>query len=286
MNPGIYYDLSEREYRQAPGVSQSALKAIARSPAHYRAGLVADDEDTEAKQIGRIAAALVLEKQREPWWILKPDNISFNEKEGKDWAREALKWDDAKDGKFPRSAKDAFAMKGIELVSASVFNTAAGVATALVDSKKPEVRALLDDAQCEVSVFADCETPSGVVRCKCRPDIVPNKSNCISDLKTTLDARPSAFLRSIRRFGYAIQGASYVHHWNTVSPDDPREIFLLLAVEKEPPFAHCVYQLDADFMREGLDEYMRLLNLYAFCEAMNEWPDYEPGIVTLSPYEK
>src|SRR4051812_21882352 len=114
MKPGLYFDLAEHVYRAAPGVSQSSLKAIARSPAHYKAGVEDDDnEDTAARLMGRLVGTLVLEPKREPWWCVKPEGIKLNETEGKDWAREFLGWNDEADGKFPRSPKDAFEKKNV-----------------------------------------------------------------------------------------------------------------------------------------------------------------------------
>jgi hypothetical protein len=72
--PGIYFDLAEHLYRSAPGISQSSLKPILRSPAHFKAGIEEEDEkETEAILIGRMAGQLLMEPNREPWWTIQPD---------------------------------------------------------------------------------------------------------------------------------------------------------------------------------------------------------------------
>lgn len=288
MKPGIYYSMPEAEYRAAPGISQSSLKPIARSPAHFRAGVDDEDgrEDTRALLLGRIVSTLVLEPDRQPWWAIKPDTIKLNETEGKDWAKEFLAWDESKDGKFPRSAKEAFEKKCVQLVPFDDFETACRMATVLADSKKPEVRNMLDGAKREVSVFADAETAFGNVLCKCRPDIVCG-GNVLSDLKTCLDARPDAFLKSVRKYGYHIQAASYCKHWNAVcGVGDEKEVFLFLAVEKSAPYAHTVHRLSGAFMEQGRQEYEDMLEVFARCQASHDWPDYPEGISELELPER
>jgi len=279
----ILYGLDERTYRQDPAISQSALKPILISPAHFKAGVEGEKEETSAMVLGRIAGQLVLEPDRESWWTVKPEKVSLTTTEGKDWAKEVTKWDESKDGKFPRSANDAFDAKGITVVSYDDFKRASEMAGVLADSKKPEVRKLLDNSKFEVSGFAEVETPNGVVRCKFRPDIVPNKLPVLADLKTARDARREPFLRnSVMRLSYHVQAASYLALWNLLNPDDHRHKFQFIAIESTAPYATQVHELDSEFIQRGLRDYEQMLATYALCTKLNEWPDYAPGISTLS----
>jgi hypothetical protein len=276
---GIFHNLPEHVYRSDPAISQSALKVIARSPAHYQAKVQADDEeDSRALILGRVVSVLVLEPDRESWWTVKPDDLSLTTTEGKQWAREQAKWDDEKDGKFPRSAKDALEKKGVAVISFDEFQCASAMAAAV--KEHPTASLLLDGAKCEVSCFTELETEHGPVAVKCRHDIVP-VGNCCADLKTTLDSRPTEFLKSVVKFGYGIQMASYMEIYNRLNPNDPKDVALIIAVEKKPPFAVKVHRFGKTILQDGHDQYVRLLNQYALCKKTGEWPGYSPNIETL-----
>lgn len=282
MKAGVFYDIPDPEYRSAPGVSQSALKVIERSPAHYKAGVEDCDEDgkddTEALVIGRVVSTLVLEPNRQSWWTVKPDKVKLNETAGRDWAKEFLKWDESRDGKFPKSAMEAFDKKGVTLISFKSYQAACRMATAV--KEHPTASLLLDGAKCEVSCFAEVETDYGIVPVKCRHDIVPG-GNCTVDLKTALIATPEPFYKAIIQRGYDIQMASYMDMWNVLNPNDQKDVALLIAVEKSPPWGISIFRLSKELLERGRQKYRDLLNLYAYCMKTGEWPCYTTEIQTL-----
>lgn len=66
MQPGIYDNLSNHQYHAGPGESKSLLDLVRRSPAHYRARMLAANDDTPpaatpAQMIGTAFHALLLE---------------------------------------------------------------------------------------------------------------------------------------------------------------------------------------------------------------------------------
>src|SRR5438094_594980 len=68
MNPGIYDNISNADYHGGPGISNSGLALVRRSPLHYRASkLAANDnqpkESTPAQAIGTAFHALMLEPE-------------------------------------------------------------------------------------------------------------------------------------------------------------------------------------------------------------------------------
>jgi len=259
--PGVYYDMPNSLYRAAPGVSQSELKRIQRSPAHFKAGVDADEdkEDTSAMLIGRVAGALALEPEQEPFWIVKPEGLNLSTKEGRAW----------------KAQKDL----DKDVLSHEEFRTASCCATAVLDHA--ESREFLEGAKREVSIFTTLQTEHGPVLAKGRPDIMPMESNCVLDIKTCLDCRPENFLKSITKLRYDIQLASYMHIWNQEQPHSHREIGLLIAVEKIPPYAVMVHRLSAEFLQYGLNDYLDMLNLYAKCAKEQNWPGYPGGIFTI-----
>ena len=63
LKDGVYFDLPRAEYDSIRRLNWSRLKALARSPAHYRHGLFADHIDTDAMRLGRCAHMAVLEPE-------------------------------------------------------------------------------------------------------------------------------------------------------------------------------------------------------------------------------
>ena len=126
----------------------------------------------------------------------------------------------------------------------------------------------------EVSLFA---AQMGV-DCKGRLDYVVD--DVIVDLKTTEDASPAAFARSIANYRYHVQAAHYLALASELGMDAKR--FVFIAVEKEAPYAIARYELDpADLMLAEADRQKHLTRL-ASCQAFDSWPSYGYEIKTLS----
>lgn len=100
------------------------------------------------------------------------------------------------------------------------------------------------------------------------------------DLKTTRDASPTAFNRSVGSYGYHIQQQWYedVHRAETGTP---LERFTFIVVESAAPHLVGVYRLD--FIWEDLAQKRthQARQLYKACTEAGEWPGYSP--VTLTP---
>lgn len=138
----------------------------------------------------------------------------------------------------------------------------------------------------------------------------------IVDLKTTEDASPEGFAKSMANYRYDVQHAYYMDgtrlaleqgkctppqkgtaelsvYWiDPVTgvlcrcrPDFwngyPKR-FAFIAVEKKPPHAVAVYVLDSDGVDIGRAQYQHDLRIYAECLRTNEWPGYGDKIQTIS----
>lgn len=130
--------------------------------------------------------------------------------------------------------------------------------------------ALNADGDFEQSIFWT-NTETGEL-CKARYDkIAPRRSvPFAADVKTTMDASPEAFAKSIVNFRYDVQGAHYIE------PIDVR--FVYIAVEKEPPYAVACYAASDEIIARGKRHRAPNLRLYAECKAKNEWPAYSQAI--------
>lgn len=134
------------------------------------------------------------------------------------------------------------------------------------------------------------------VLCRCRPDWW-RLDGITVDVKTTEDASPEGFARSIGRYSYHMQAAFYIDGMTAAInhlvaqnkdaafpqklPPAPKD-FLFLAVEKAAPYAPAVYALDQAAIEIGRAEYRQLLRIYAECLRTNNWPGYGQKIQNIS----
>lgn len=146
--------------------------------------------------------------------------------------------------------------------------------------------------------------------------ILNHVKDIIGDLKTTEDASPEGFSKSIANWRYDVQHAYYMDgtrlaleqgkcnppqegkaelsvYWTDpvtgvlcrCRPDFWRgypKHFAFIAVEKKPPYAVGVYVLDSEGVEIGRAQYQHDLRVYAECVRSGVWPGYGDKIQTIS----
>jgi hypothetical protein len=162
------------------------------------------------------------------------------------------------------------AAAGIEAVTGSDMALAQSMAASV--RRHPAAAALLAQGKAEQSFWWDDATTG--LRCKCRPDWYYGTT--VVDLKTTTDASPSGFARSIATFRYHVQASHYLTGLHGA------ERFVFIAVEKTAPYAVAVYELDAAALAAGDELRQRDMRVIADCQATKEWPGYGDDCQTLS----
>ena len=256
---GIIPGIGIEEYHKGPGVSKSQLDQFAKSPAHYLASLTTPRKETPAMRIGSIFHGMVLEPER-----VKIAVAPVCDKR-------------TKDGK---ATWEAFCAEnaGAEIVTSEEGEMLNGMAESI--SKHPAASALLSgDGIAEGSCFWYDER-SGEL-CRCRPDFYRRDLGIIVDLKTTDDASPEAFAKSIAKYGYHRQNSMYVDGVES-STGDIVKGFVFVVTEKSAPYCTAVYSLDTQGVELGRDQYKRLLLDLADCKIAKKFPGYSDRIETLS----
>ena len=119
------------------------------------------------------------------------------------------------------------------------------------------------------------------LQCKCRPDWLTDDGSLIIDLKTTEDASPKGFEKSVGNWRYHVQAAWYLHGIEQASGTRPDQ-FIFICVEKKPPYAVAVYAADPEMIEIGWQQAQRDLEVLATCKAANAWPGYSDQIETIS----
>ena len=117
--------------------------------------------------------------------------------------------------------------------------------------------------------------------CRCKPDLLLPKHKLCVDLKTTADATPEGFAKSVASYGYHRQQAFYSEAIKQAYGEEFR--FLFAVVETSEPYNAAVYELDAASVDAGRQEINLLLDELERRTRDNDWtPEYSKGIVPLT----
>jgi hypothetical protein len=256
--------MSYAEYAKAPGIRQSRLKAMARSPAHFKAAMEAPEKQTRDFTLGRVFHTAVLEpKLFAKCYHLRPDTYQNEKGLVKPWSGNANVCKDWLSGHDDREILLSQELEAIIAMRKSVM-------------EHPAARAALTEGDAEQCLF--CADPQTGIGLKYRADWL--SGNTIVDVKSTDDAGKIGFARSVAKFGYDVQAAVGLDmsKWLGLNKD----FFCFVATEKEPPYAVAVYQLDEESIAVGRSKYRRWLDLLDYCMKQESWPAYDEAIVRLS----
>ena len=117
------------------------------------------------------------------------------------------------------------------------------------------------------------------IECRCRPDAVTERG-VIVDLKTTRDASPEEFARSIAQYRYHVQAAFYSDGYRAAFGEAPRG-FVFIAVETEAPYLVAVYVASEAMTQRGRIDYQADLDTFRWCRDHNDWPGYSGHPLTI-----
>lgn len=253
---GIYYDVSNEEYHACRSISKSGLDAFSRSPAHYQAYLNGEREETNALKRGTLIHCAVLEPDfLNVRYFGLPEVLDVRTKIGK--------------AKYQEYAEKS---GGKIIVTAEEWRMAWRIRDEVQRHKI--ARLLFDGGQSEVSIFSILQG----VPVRCRPDYI--NGAIMPDVKSTVDARPGPFLKSIEKYRYYVQAAYYMDIALTQGIEVDH--FPFVAFEKEEPFGIYCHNLDADSIQQGRKEYIADLDYYKRCLDSDKWPSYPEEFTEIS----
>lgn len=247
------------DYIEINALNYSGAKQILRSPAHYQAWLKAEKKDTPALKFGRLAhlAALQPDVSRETVFIAPECDRR------------------TKAGKETYEAFAASLPLNAEVIDAETAEKIAGVAKA-VHAAFDKLGVSKEHYVAEKAVFGKHNGTD----IKGRPDLITKIRGCdadyIIDVKTCQSAEPDAFARDVWSYKYHLQQAFYGTLCNT------GRNFIIVAVEKEPPFAWRIYSLSEETHQAGLKLMNEAVNIFKMCNAFNTWSGYSQETTEIS----
>lgn len=261
MTPGIYPGLGRAEYDAIKAVNQSTLKQFRRSPAHAKHYLDHGREETSDLSFGTAVHAALLEPKRfQAEYIALP---KYDMRKTADKAA-ASAFIAANEGKTIIDGDDY--QRCQKIIEAIRYNATASELLSLPGPN--EVAVVWND-------------PDTGLLCKALLDRIVSYRGIttVVDPKTTKNAAERSFTYDCLKFGYHLQAAFYLDGLQANEPAD--RMFLFLAIEKEPPYASAVYELDYLSLEAGRDQCRRYLQQYADCLKTGFWPSYPDTIQTL-----
>jgi hypothetical protein len=247
------------EYIDINALSYSGAKQLLRSPAHYQAWLKAERKDTPALKLGRLAhlAALQPDLCRETVFVA-PD-CDRRTKIGKETYEAFVSG-------LPLNA---------EVIDADTAEKIAGIASA-AHAALAKLGVSKEHYVAEKAVFAQVNG----VDIKGRPDLVTriegSNADYVIDIKTCQSADQDAFARDIATYKYHLQQAFYGTLCNT------GRNFIIIAIEKEPPYAWRIYTLNEETHQMGLKLMGEAMNIFKMCNAFNTWSGYTQETTEIS----
>ena len=256
----INYDMPASEYHAHPAISNSQLSSLAKSPRHFWA--LHRDTDrkpsapTAAMSAGTLLHTFALEPQLMSAYAVRPADLDARTKDGREWLAQHAEQQVISADQFAAAQAQMAALREVDVI-ADIMRT----------------------GRAEASVFWRDEA-SGV-ECRARPDWLHRPSGkgrdiIALDVKTTVDAAPDAFSRSINTYGYHRQA---VHYTAGLEAEGFRVIsFVFAVVSSTYPFVAAAYVLDDATIAQAEQERAELLDTYARCTAANEWPAYGAGL--------
>lgn len=257
ITPGVYTGMPAPDYHAIDALSASGAKHLLRSPAHYLAQKEKPMEPTASMRLGTAVHTMILEPEKADIEIARAPKVDKRTKVGKETIE-----------LFEREHQ------GKLILDADVFDKAAAIAEAV--AKHPVARDLLKDGQAETSML--WKAYDGLP-CKARFDYY--RGDGIVDVKTTQDASPEAFARSIASFKYHMQAAHYLQGYREVTGWDA-EHFTFIAVESEAPYAIGIYTLDEASLMSGRILMQKAALAWRRAQEPAAWQGYSPNPMTIS----
>lgn len=252
MLRGLFVVPNDRDYHEGPGLSSTRLKALLKSPAHYKAELAELRKPTPAMTLGSALHCAALEPQHYASRFV------------------ALPEDAPASGKKRAEIDAEYAAKGLTTLN---YEDATTVSRMIASLEKNEVfQRVVRPCVKELAAWAvDPET--GVLK-KAKADAIHPELTYIADVKTCEDARKEVWRWDAKRYGYGTSAAMYLDVFSQAT-GQTIDTFVWIAVEKKPPYAVKFYVASRTTLENGHKAFRQGLETFAACEKSGQWPGYE-----------
>lgn len=243
----LHHPITRAEYFALPGINQSALKHIAKSPKHFKYRVDHPMVPTAEMQMGAYYDHLVFGSECD---VAVCPFDDFRKQEARTWKEENM----AAGRTIVTKEQQVRAHRMLEEIKNS-----------------PAAQKLLSKGRAQVAF--SCELTPGVTG-KGLLDWLSDDYFVVVDLKVTTDASRDKFQRHLLAMGYDVQMAMYVWGIEAVTGDACGAAWIV--IEDEEPHDVAVWVAEPDILKRGRKLLMDRLALWADCMKSGEWPGYTP----------
>lgn len=256
------------EYVERPGINFSILKHYLKSPLHFEYEFqtykLPDMLKKEKDEFifGRAFHLAVLQPEllTEAFAVI---DLSKKPQPDKDFRN-------AENQKWLKLEKEAIKNSGKACLDSNDYESIKCMAQSVRQNKTAS--AVLRGATIESPIFWTDEDTG--VKCKAIPDIDNKRLRTIVDLKGVADASKYGFRKLMQNQKYYVQIPFYADGLEHID-GMKRDNHMFIAVEKEPPYACAVYDLEDYTVSMGRKVYKGLLAAHRDCLVNQEWKGYE-----------
>ncbi len=242
-------------------LSSSEARRVLESPSRYRWEKDHERPYNAAFEVGHAAHTMLLGAGSD--WVIV-EEASWRSKAAREARDQALR-----DGKNP--------------VLRSDFDVVKAMADRMLEHPLCGRLFTRDDAYPELSMYWDGDGLGGPVPCRARPDLTVGEDvpEVLVDYKTTADASPDGFAKSVARYGYHMQQEWYRDACEALYGARPGFVFVVQ--EKAPPYDVGVYTLDDTAAELGRRMNSVARGVWEWCVRHGSWPSpFKPEPVTVS----
>jgi len=258
----VVYCQPDQVYRKAEGQSQSHLKSILKSPAHYVAAGRNMLIPSAPMIMGTAVHCLTLEGKRafDEQFCRRPPGIKFTTKEGKEW-------------RAANSKKTILTNDDRHRQWDSVIGMSKSLQTLdWFDPNQKDYRKFN-----EVSIY----WAANDIKCKARLDRVIETEDevLVLDLKTTDSISTAKFQSKLVDLGYDFQAAWYSLAASLVYKKPAR--FVFVAIERSDPHAMEFFEVPKFMIENANERATKALDSLKNCIEKDEWPARQPSLKLL-----
>lgn len=271
-----FYEIPNAKYHDpeaAPGISRTLIvEFLTLTPAHAQSLIAGDYAKVVTKQMtsGNLFDQALLEpdkfKEGVSHWVI-PEGMKLSTKEGIAWKK------DHPDLPYLPAKSDAANVASAEDIKG------------MIDSvmRHTKAKVVVEQSIKQESGFS-FDPDTGLLR-KVRPDarLIDKHSRLVlADIKSTFrgGASKGVWAKHCARMSYHIQDSFYSDLYRDMVGEMP--FFLFIVVERKPPYAVRIFQLDPVGKNHARDKYKRALESFRICQETGVWPAFDEEIQTVS----
>lgn len=253
--------ISERAYRDAPGLNKSLLVPFMRSPKHYLHELNNPKEATPSMNLGTALHAELLQPEKAGDIYAVCRKVDRRKTADKEYLAQ---FEAENIGKV---IIDEESKEAVDAMVKSVREHSE--ANRLIESSTHREQALFGEYK--------CTQVDHTVKLKAMADGLSLHGGFMFDVKTTDNA--TEFAKKVRAFRYDIQQVHYQFNGalNGIAPGD----FHFIVVENVKPHATMVRRLNPDKIPRVWDEWKLALEFFGHCEAKQDFNIGYPDVSTI-----